>query len=262
MGELTALYPWLMALVLTVPRMLIAFMVLPMFAQPIFPGMIRNGIVITMSLILLPLTHSQILQIPDLNTMTLLILIVKEGILGLILGYAMAIPFWAMRAAGFIIDLQRGAMSALFFSPALAGMVSPLGAFLGQFAVTMLFVSGGFVILLQTLILSYQTWPVHLFMPEFSVGSTKYFLQQFDMLLYLTLMVAGPFMALNFIIDLGTGLIGRYLPQLNVFLIAMPIKSGITFFVMIFYVGFLANYLSDIFLSFGESLKILDALVG
>lgn len=261
MGDLIELYPWLMALVLSVPRMLIAFMVLPMFAQPIFPGMIRNGIVITMSLILLPLTHSQLSEI-QLNTFTLLILIIKEGILGLILGYAMAIPFWAMRAAGFIIDLQRGAMSALFFSPALAGMVSPLGAFLGQLATTMLFVSGGFMILLQTLILSYKTWPVHLFMPEFTIGSAKFFLQQFDMMLYLTLMVAGPFMALNFIIDIGTGLIGRYLPQLNAFLIAMPIKSGVTFFVMIFYVGFVANYLSDIFLNFGESLTILDALVG
>ena len=39
-------------------------------------------------------------------------LAVKEGIVGLVIGYLLAAPFWAMEAVGFLVDNQRGASIA------------------------------------------------------------------------------------------------------------------------------------------------------
>lgn len=251
---------WFTALLLTAPRIMVAFTIMPMFAQSIFPALIRNGIMVVMSFAILPLTYEQTLSM-TITWTSLIFLIFKEGVIGLVLGYAMSIPFWAVRTAGFLMDLQRGAMSALFFSPALSGMVSPLGGLLGQLATVMLFVSGGFLMLLETIMLSYQVWPLHQFFPEFSVGSSTFFLRQLDLLMYTVLLIAGPFMGIMFLIDFGTGLVGRYLPQLNIFLVAMPIKSALVFFMLIFYVVIIGHYLRDTFLNFGSSLQILDGLI-
>ncbi|MEZ5536513.1 MAG: type III secretion system export apparatus subunit SctT [Thiolinea sp.] len=260
MGELSGIQTWLMALILTAPRILVVFSIMPMFAQPIFPLLIRNGVMVVLSFTVLPLTHSQLINI-ELDAVTLMLLVAKEGVIGLVLGYAMSIPFWAMRGVGFIIDLQRGAMSALFFSPPVTGMVSPLGNLLAQLATVLLFVSGGFLMLMETIMLSYQTWPLDRFMPDFNFDSASFFLQQLDLLFYTTVLVAGPFIGLMLIVDFGTGLVGRYLPQLNIFLIAMPIKSALVFFMLIFYVVIIGHYLRDTFINFGTNLQILDGLI-
>lgn len=260
MGELSGLQSWFLALILTAPRILVTFSIMPMFAQPIFPALIRNGIMVVLSLTILPLTHSQLATV-QLSTVDLLFIVFKEGIIGLVLGYAMSIPFWAMRGVGFLMDLQRGAMSALFFSPTVTGMVSPLGNLLAQLATVILFVSGGFLMLIETIMLSYQTWPLHQFMPDFTIDSATFFLKQLDLLFYTIVLVAGPFIGMMLIIDFGTGLVGRYLPQLNIFLIAMPIKSALVFFMLIFYVVIIGHYLRDTFINFGSNLSILDGLI-
>ncbi|UOG93537.1 MAG: type III secretion system export apparatus subunit SctT [Candidatus Thiothrix sulfatifontis] len=253
-------YSWLLAWAFTAPRILIAFALLPILTEPLLPSTLRNGIIMILSLFILPLTHEQLLDV-KMDVMTMLTLMVKEGILGLLLGYVLSVPFWALKAAGFLIDMQRGVMSALFFSPMTNNMVSPLGNLFNIFLTTLLLVSGGFLFLLQTLFLSYQTWPIDRFFPQFTLEVASFFLQQLDVLLYTSVLIAGPFLGMMFLVDFGLGMVGRFLPQLNVFLAAMPIKSGLTFFMLTLYIGFLAEYLKDGFFRIGNNLTLLDALL-
>jgi type III secretion protein T len=258
--ETDALHSWLLAWALTSPRILMAFAVLPILTDPIVPRTLRNGIVMIMTLFILPLTHQQFLNI-ELNVMGMLGILIKEALLGLLLGYTLSVPFWAVKAAGFMIDMQRGVMSALTFSPITANMVSPLGGLFSLFLTTLLLVSGGFLILMQTLYVSYQTWPIDQFYPHMTLEVTTFFLHQLDLLLYTALLIAGPFIGVMFLIDFGLGMVGRFLPQLNVFLAAMPVKSGLVFFMLTLYVGFLADYLKAGFLKMGSNLTLLDALL-
>lgn len=258
--ETDILHTWLLAWALTAPRILVAFAVLPILTDPIVPRTLRNGIVMIMTLFVLPLTHEQFLNL-ELDALSLIGILIKEGLLGLLLGYTLSVPFWAVKAAGFLIDMQRGVMSALFFSPVTANMVSPLGGLFSLFLTTLLLVSGGFMILLQTLYFSYQTWPIDQFYPQITLTVTTFFLHQLDLLLYTAVLIAGPFLGVMFLIDFGLGMVGRFLPQLNVFLAAMPIKSGLIFFMLALYVGFLAEYLKDGFFRMGDNLPLLDALL-
>jgi hypothetical protein len=41
----------------------------------------------------------------------------------------------------------------------------------------------------------------------------------------------------------------------------MPIKSGVTFFMLVFYIAFIADYLKENFFRMGENLKILETLL-
>lgn len=258
--DIDALQSWLLAWAFTAPRILVAFAILPVFAEPILPGTLRNGLILILSLYVLPLTHEQFLNLsPDFLPM--LGIIIKEALLGMLLGFALSIPFWAVKAAGFLIDMQRGVMSALFFSPLTANMVSPLGNLFNMLATTLLLVSGGFLALLEVLFLSYQTWAIDQFFPHINLAVASFFLKQLDALLYASVLLAGPLLGMMFLVDLGLGFVGRFLPQLNVFLAAMPVKSGLTFFMLALYIGFIADYLRNSFFTMGDKLPLLDALL-
>lgn len=258
--EPTVVQSWLMAWVFSAPRILVAFAVLPILTDPVVPMTLRNGILLILALFLLPLTHDQFLNMHH-DMLWMFAIVVKEGVLGLMLGYVMSVPFWAVKATGFMIDMQRGVMSALFFSHTTGNMVSPLGNLFSLLLTTMLLVTGGFMTLLQTLFLSYQVWPIDQFMFNLNADVATFFLKQLDMLLYTTVLLAGPFMGLMFLVDLGAGLVGRYLPQLNIFLIAMPVKSALAFFMLALYIGYLASYIREHFVRIADALPLLTGLL-
>jgi type III secretion protein T len=61
----------------------------------------------------------------------------------------------------------------------------------------------------------------------------------------LALLLAAPMLLAMFFAELGLALISRFAPQLQVFFLAMPIKSALGLFVMIVYAGTLFNYSLD-----------------
>lgn len=248
---------WFLAMLLTVPRILGAFLAMPFLGVTILPGLARNALVIIIAAFTAPVTLGYIDQIPmDMGTIAVLML--KEMALGFLFGYMISIPFWAVSSAGFIIDLQRGVLSAQMFSNVLGDQSSPLGDLFVKLSVVLLFTTGGFLLLIEVLVSSYQIWPVHTFVPNFDMSVVGVILKQFALLFYMAALIAGPIVATMFIVELGSAIISRYVPQLNIFLLLMPIKSGIAIFLLVFYIQYIAKYMRDIFLKFGDVLSVLD----
>jgi type III secretion protein T len=248
---------WLLALTLTVPRFLVLFIMLPFFGSSFIPTSVRNGLAIALSFIALPTVFYQIKDIP-FNGVQFLGMIFKEAILGAVMGYLVSIVFWAVSTAGNVVDTQRGAMSAQMFNPIVAGQTSPLGLFFTQTAVTLFLTTGGFLALLTMVYQTYISWPVTTYFPELELESTVLFLGQFDKLLYMALQIAAPAMILMFLTDLGLGLIGRFVPSINVFLLAMPLKSVLSFLVIAIYMSTIMYFLSHHFSSYDYLQVILE----
>lgn len=250
----------LLMLALTLPRMLAAFSVLPFLSKSVLPGLIRNSLVISLSIIVVPLVEMDFPSEP-LTTLRLVGLIVKEVFLGLGIGYLVAIPFWALGTIGFFIDTQRGVTMASAFVPLLGDQTSPLGAMLSQ-TVTLLFVvSGGLLIFLDAFYHSYQTWPLFSFYPQLDLHQgTLFFLRQLDGLMYLTVFLAGPVILIMFLVEMGLALISRFVPELNVFFLALPIKGGIAIFVLIFYGQHLIGFFCHRFAQIDTIFVSLDGL--
>lgn len=248
---------WLLALTLTVPRFLVLFIMLPFFGTSFIPSSARNGLAISLSLIALPVVFYQIKDIP-FNGIEFLGMIFKEAILGAMMGYLVSIVFWAVSTAGNLIDSQRGAMAAQMFNPLVSGQTSPLGLFFTQTAVTLFLTTGGFLALLSVLYQTYVSWPVTTYFPDLEIESVVLFIGQFDKLLYLAMRIAAPAMILMFLTDLGLGLVGRFVPSINVFLLAMPLKSVFAFLVLAVYMSTILYLLSQHFSSYGHLQIMLE----
>lgn len=240
---------WFLALTLTIPRFLMLFTMIPFFGSNFIPTTARNGIAISLSVVVIPVVFYQISAFP-FNAVQYLMLIFKEAILGTVIGYLVSVTFWAIATAGSIIDMQRGAMSAQMFNPIVAGQTSPLGLFFTQTAATLFLTTGGFLALLSAVYESYINWPVTEFLPKLELESTSLFLGQFDRLLYIAIQIAAPAMILMFLIDLGVGFVGRFVPSINVFLLAMPLKSTLAFLTLALFISNLLYFLNDHFSSY------------
>ncbi len=250
---------WFFTLILTVPRILGTFLAMPFMGNTVLPGLVRNGIVIVIAAFAAPITHDYVAQVP-MSLLHIGFIIIKEVAIGFMLGYLISIPFWAVGAAGFWVDLQSGKMSAEMFSNVLAETTSPLGDLLTKLAVTLLFTTGGFLIIVEILLRSYQIWPVHTFLPTMDIDGAGYFLQQFALIFSISVLIGGPIVATMFVVELGAAVITRYVPQLNVFILMMPIKAGIAALLMIYFVTYISRYLMDYFLKYGNSFQALEEI--
>ncbi|MCK5896739.1 MAG: type III secretion system export apparatus subunit SctT [Cocleimonas sp.] len=251
---------WMLAWILTIPRILGAFIVMPFLNSSVLPGLVRNGIVMTLSMVAVPMTLEQVRDLP-IEALPIIVILIKEVMLGFMMGFMFSIPFWAISAAGYFIDIQRGTMSAEQFAAIITDQTSPLGNILALMAVTLLFASGGFLLLYEVLLLSYQTWPIDSYFPKFHKDSAIVILHQLDLLMYTAALIAGPIVAVMYLIEIGAALVARQVPQLNVFLLTMPIKSGVGMLMLIYYTTFIAHFLREQFLHFGDSFKVLERIL-
>ncbi|WP_295540843.1 type III secretion system export apparatus subunit SctT [uncultured Thiohalocapsa sp.] len=242
--------PWLLALVLAVPRLTGLLLMLPFMSQQMLPGQVRNTLIVVLALPLLPSMREHVPTEPVF--LHLLGLVAKELLLGVAIGFSVAILFWAIEGLGFFIDNQRGTTMASSVSPMTGEQTSPLGLFLSQTLSVFFLVGGGLLALLLLVYESYDFWPVTAFTPQVSSSTALYFLGLLDELMVATVFYAAPVVIAMFLAELALGLISRFTPQLNVFFLAMPIKSGIAFFVLILYLGVLLQV-------FAEGLGALDA---
>ncbi|GLS30839.1 type III secretion protein T [Mesorhizobium albiziae] len=222
------LHTALIVLALAMARTTGMMLIIPILGRDIVTGLARNGAIMALSL---PVTAHAWATRPanlDISHMTLILgLGLKELLLGLVLGMPIAATIWGVEAAGTFIDNQRGAAMMSLLNPASGNQVSPLGTLLAQLFVTWLFATGGFSTLIEALYFSHRVWPLWSLQPVFGPAFVTGVLQLADVVMLLTLLLAGPAIVAMFLSEMGLALISRFAPQLQVFFLAMSVKSAV-----------------------------------
>ena len=241
---------------LSLVRILAVFLMIPVFQTSILPGGIRTAVAISMTLVLYPAMAEQA-ALADLAAVRLLGLVIKEAVIGLLIGFGAAVMFWAIESAGFFIDNQRGSAMASSVDPLTGSQTSPLGIFLTQVLTVFFIMGGGFIILLAVVYKSYQLFPVFTFFPRMDLDGAVYALALVDRIMAFALVMAAPAMIAMFLAEFGLGLVSRFAPQLNVFFLAMPVKSAVGILMLVLYLGLLQEVWSG---GFQDIFRHLDRL--
>lgn len=256
-----------LAFTLGLPRILLVMIVLPFMASGILTGSLKFAVGFSIYLLLHPLILD---ALPFEEQGTLLFLhifaiLLKESILGLLIGLLVGILFWAIQSAGFFIDNQRGLTQAMGADPLSGEQTSPLGSFFFQGIVYIFFSGGAFLVFLQFLYTSYVLYPVTEMLPLSAFTRTDLpilFAGQVVYLMEIMLLFSAPIVVACLLTDISLGLVNRFASQLNVYILAMPIKSGITSFLIIFYFGLLVtSFMPIIHNGFAQILQRLDSVL-
>jgi type III secretion protein T len=225
---------WILGFSLSIPRFIAAFSLLPFFSTQVIPGMMRTGVAASLCLVLVPMISDQMQSTP-VSGGGLFLLVLKEVIIGIMIGYPIAAVFWAIEGIGFYVDNQRGSAMASSADPLTGADTTPLGILFTQAFTVYFMKSGAFLLLLGAFYQTYVIWPVASFVPSFGAAGPVFYLEVIDRLMRTIVVLSAPLIVAMFLAEFAMALVSRFTPQLNVFFLAMPIKSGLAMLMLLFY---------------------------
>ena len=176
-------YGHLTALLLGMPRLFALVTVTPFLGSAVVTGQIRLLLVLALYLPLHPVIVSHLTDEITLSAALslavggkLALLLLKEAVLGLMIGFLAGIVFWTVQSAGFFMDNQRGASMAEGTDILSGDQSSPLGQLLFQSLVYIFYTSGAFLAFVGLVYASYGIWPVTQLLPlDVPQGAPLYF---------------------------------------------------------------------------------------
>ncbi|MFK8014881.1 MAG: type III secretion system export apparatus subunit SctT [Gammaproteobacteria bacterium] len=228
-------------LALTLPRIAAAFIMLPLLTNENMPATARNSFFVSLAIVAFP-AISAAGNIPPVTTLSWPIIVLKEILLGLIIGFAFGVIFWAIGSAGNLIDAKVGSSIAVVADPLQGHQTSLWGLFFSQLAAWLFMASGAFLIFLDILLGSYAIWPVGSYTPKFDGGGLGFFIAQFDFFMTTAFVLAAPAIVTMMLVDIGLGLVNRYAQQMQLISFSMPIKSLIATWIIILMLGVLVEF--------------------
>lgn len=213
----------LVALLLGTVRATGFVLVAPPFAGSSLPAPVRAAFALALSLVLVPHIRP---DLPDITVGYLLVTTFTEIIIGAALGFTVFVLFTAVQVAGDLIDLAGGFSLQPAFDPLAMTTHSTIGKLHYLLATTLLFTSGGHLLLVSGFVQSYTALPVGAAVPT---GHLSTILVSALSLMFLSaVQIAGPMIAVLLLADVGLALLNRAAPSLNVFTLGYPVKIMIT----------------------------------
>lgn len=211
----------LFAVLLVFVRVGTALMLLPGFGEPFVSPRLRLLLALTIALLVAPVIADKLPKMPESAAM-LGLLILGEILVGAFLGTVARMFIAALTTTGMVIAYMSAMANALVNDPSAAQQGSLAGSFLAVTAVLLIFTLNLHHMMLMAVVDSYdlftpgQVPPIGDFADMVTHVVAKTFLLSFQL--------AAPFIGVGLIFFLGLGLLGRLMPQMQVFFVAMPIQ--------------------------------------
>ncbi|MEL6477493.1 MAG: type III secretion system export apparatus subunit SctT [Pseudomonadota bacterium] len=237
----------MMTLVLSIARMAALMYVFPLFTRTgIQSGMLRGGLAFGLSIPVMPIVAAEMIDAGPPGLYALIALIGKEALLGIVIGVVAGIPFWAASAAGNLIDFQSGASAASMVDPNAGEETTPMGVFLFYLFAAVYLGAGMFNDgVLAPLYQSFTVWPAAAPWPALELARTEQILGLLGGILRGALILALPIVLVLLILELGLAIATRFVPQINVFFLAMSLKTLATILMLPLFYAILVGYLRD-----------------
>ncbi|MDX8496121.1 type III secretion system export apparatus subunit SctT [Mesorhizobium sp. VK22B] len=250
---------YLLAGAFVLARMTGFMLLMPLFSRVPLPGLLRNGVALALSVPVFPLIVSKLTN-ADIATTMIAIYILKEVVVGVTLGLAMGIPFWAAEAAGDILDLQRGSSMGTLIDPMMTHETSATGTLLAVIMVTIYLAAGGLQLSLTSLYDSYGLWPIDQLLPVFSKDAAAIFLGLLNRILVMALTMVFPLIISMLLSDIVLAFLARASPHLNVFALSLVVKTAVFSLIFVLYSSFLLFYMDQDLGFLREAARQIEAI--
>jgi flagellar biosynthetic protein FliR len=195
----------------------------PIFGSENIPKRLKVGFAIVMSLILLPLVSRDI-QVPQTLT-GLFIGMVGEFLIGIALGLTVKFIFVGATLAGQFVGIQMGLGMANVFDPQSQSQISVVAQFINLMAVLLLLQINGHHYFLIALAKSFdilEPYSVYLSRTMF-----ENILHMSSGIFVLAFQIASPVIAVLMFVYVTLGILGRTVPQMNVFVVGFPLTIAV-----------------------------------
>jgi len=212
------IFGWLSAFLLPLFRVLALMTSAPVVSNRAFTVRARVGLSAMVALVVAPFVGP--VDPAAFSGPAGLVLVAREVLIGLTIGFVARLLFTAFEIAGEAIGLQMGLSFAGFFDPQ-QGQANAVGRFVNTVAMLAFVAVNGPLALVATVVESFSMYPAGIASFAFVLERTP--VQLGGEIFALALNLALPFMALLLFASLSLGVISRVAPQLQLISIGFPV---------------------------------------
>lgn len=194
-------------------------MLLPGIGEGFVPPRIRLGFALVFSLVLFPLVGRG-LATPD-TVGSLGALLVKEILIGLMIGAIIRMFLSSLATAGELVSLQTTLSFAQTAAPGQAQPSTSLGTFLGLLGLVLVMTTDLHHLFISAIVRSYSIFPVSRPVPVQDAAELA--IRTVGGSFALGLQLAAPVVAFSLVFNIAVGLVGRVMPAFQIFFVATPL---------------------------------------
>jgi flagellar biosynthesis protein FliR len=189
------------------------------------------------------------------------LLIIGEGIIGLILGFFLMIIFSAFSTAGQFFSLQMGFGASETFDP-LSQIENPLmGQYLNIVSMLVFVAIGGFTMLFEGFWRSVQSINI-IYLIEGREPVVKMIVSGLSRLFLDAMIISLPILGTLFLTSLTTGLISKAAPQINILSEGFPISISVAFLLILASLPYMVDAFIHVINSGFNSIETLYKQIG
>jgi flagellar biosynthetic protein FliR len=205
------------------------FLGIPLFAGKLIPVKIRTAFGLLLSILINPLVPAN-LEIAN-HFAGAILLSLNEICIGLLLAMTVRMIFFAVELAGHLISYEIGLMASSSVNPLLGSTDATLTTLLYYFSLLIFFVAGIHYDILKAFTLSFEILPIGNYF--LSASPMVEFAREISNVFVIGTLIAAPFIALNFMINISFAVLGKAVPKMNVFMTSFSIRilSGLVLLV-------------------------------
>lgn len=195
-------------------------MLLPGFGETFISPRIRLAFAFAMTLMLFPVVSGRAPALPG-DASALAGAVIKEVLIGLMIGAILRLFMNSLASAGEIISLQTTLSFAQTANPMQAAPSTTIGTFLGMIGIVLIFATNLDHLFLAAIVRSFELFPFTRDVPVADAGQLA--VQTVGRSFALGLQLAAPVVVFSLIFNVAVGLVGRVMPQFQIFFVATPI---------------------------------------
>jgi flagellar biosynthetic protein FliR len=195
----------------------------PIYGHHSIPALVRFGLAAALTVALARTAGT------TAGTLPLLLAAPLELIIGMAIGYILSMSFQAVELAGRVVSIQLGLSLAAVFSPTEDEASTAIDPFFSVLAGLVFLAMGLHLAVVQVLANSFVVYPVGGGWPA-DLAATG--MQTIALATELGVRVALPVALVLLLTELAVALLARAIPQINVFILGLPLKMLVGFAVL------------------------------
>ncbi len=241
-------------------RVLCIFIFNPILSRRNVPTIAKIGISILITYIVILVTQPEPI---DSGTQPgiYLMMILRESLIGVIIGFITDLFFFMIQVAGEVMDMQSGLGMAKVFDPETHVQMSIMGSFLSFMLYLYFFVTNAHMSLIKLFVVSFDIIPLGQggFNPDLGYNLTVFFSVLFAMVMKLAM----PIIAAELIMEFCMGVLMKSVPQIQLMVINIQMKVAFGF-IMLFLTAvpvsdFIDSYLDTWLETVEEYISVIPA---
>lgn len=242
------------AFVLILMRAAGIFLTAPVFTSRNIPVTVKASWILLVAFLLFPVVDFKSLVLPS-SGFPLGLAVVRELLIGFSIGLGATLIFTGIQLAGEIVDIQMGLGLVNIIDPMTNTQISVMGQYYFMLATLVFLAVSGHHMLLRAVTDSFNLIPLG--QAHFSPELGKEMMHLFSQVFFIAFRVGAPVIGALFITNMALGVVARTVPQMNVFIVGMPLNLAVGFLVTAAAMSFFIFILQGLFNGMSHDMALL-----